>query len=420
MGFMCGTSLDGVDGSLIVVENGTLRLASFLELPFSDPFRKDLKHWMEGGEETGSPSRHMPDIADLLVSMEESLAHRLLADSGLTPDDLDSIGTHGITVRHHPKPHPLSFFSSTPLARGVSYQASQPFPLAQLFRTPVVSQFRGADVAKGGHGAPLAPILHRALFAGKRSRAFLNIGGIANLTGLPPVGSGLPVTAFDTGPGNMLLDLAISHLSGGALAFDRDGSSARRGHPEPHLLDWLLSDPYFSLPPPKSTGREEWGEERMQEILGRLMGNEGGSSSGLSPERSDNLLSTLAELTAAGVERALPWLPSSPEEIIVGGGGARNPELMKRIARRTGLPVISSAERGYPSQAIESMAFAYLSLLTLAGRPGNLPEVTGASSPAVLGQITPPPAGLDPRRLQDIARRADIHLPSPDRPRMIG
>ena len=375
---------------------------------------------MEGGDGTGSPSRHMPDIADLLASMEESLAHRLLADSGLTPDDLDTIGTHGITVRHHPKPHYLSFFPSTPLARGVSYQASQPFPLSQIFRTPVVSQFRGADVAKGGHGAPLAPILHRALFAGERSRAFLNIGGIANLTGLPPVGSGLPVTAFDTGPGNMLMDLTISHLSGGTLSFDRDGSSARRGEPDEALLAWLLSDPFFTLSPPKSTGREEWGESRMRQILSRLTGHEGAPSSDLSPERADNLLATLSELTAAGVERALPWLPSRPEEIIVGGGGMRNPDLISRITRRTGRPVVSSGERGYPSQSIESMAFAYLALLTLAGRPGNIPEVTGASSLAVLGQITPPPRGLDPLRLQGIARRADTHLPFPDRPRMTG
>lgn len=427
MGFMCGTSLDGVDGSIIVVENGTIRLASFLESPFPEPLRKDLKRWMEGMEATGSPSRHLPDIADILASMEESVARQLLRDAGLSPSDLDVIGTHGITVRHHPRTHRLDFLPSLPTSRGVSYQAAQPFPLAQSFRTPVVSQFRGADVALEGHGAPLAPIFHRALFAGERSRAFLNIGGIANITGLPPSGTDLPVIAFDTGPGNMLMDLATSLVSGGALPFDRDGSFARRGRPDPELLDWLLSDSFFALPPPKSTGREEWGEERLRQILAWMTHQTAPPLRGaappahrLSPEEGDNLLATLSELTAAGVERSLPWLASPPEEIIVGGGGMRNPDLMERIARRTGLPVISSQEKGYPPQAIESMAFAYIALLTLSGRPGNIPEVTGALAPAVLGQITPPPGGLDPLGLQGIARRADIHLPFPDRPRRTG
>ncbi|MGC8528790.1 MAG: anhydro-N-acetylmuramic acid kinase [Leptospirillia bacterium] len=427
MGFMCGTSLDGVDGSIIVVENGTIHLASFLESPFQESLRKDLKGWMEGMAATGSPSRHLPDIADILASIEESVGHQLLREAGLSSLDLDVIGTHGITVRHHPRPHRLDFLPSLPTSRGVSYQASQPFPLAQSFRTPVVTQFRGADVALEGHGAPLAPIFHRALFAGERSRAFLNIGGIANITGLPPAGSNLPVIAFDTGPGNMLMDLATSLASEGAHPFDRDGTFAGRGQPDPELLDWLLSDSFFALPPPKSTGREEWGEERLRQILAWLTHQSAPSRRGstpplvrLSPQERDNLLSTLSELTAAGVEQSLSWLASPPEEIIVGGGGMRNPDLMARIARRTGLPVISSQEKGYPPQAIESMAFAYIALLTLSGRPGNIPEVTGALSPTVLGQITPPPDGLDPFCLQEIARRADIHLPSPDRPRKSG
>jgi anhydro-N-acetylmuramic acid kinase len=420
MGFMCGTSLDGVDGSLVVVENGTVRLAAFHESPFPEALRKDLKNWISGESPTGSPSRHMPDIADLLAGLEEELGHRLLEKAGMDFRDLDCAGTHGITVRHHPFPHRLDFFASSPAIRGVSYQAANPFALSRAFKTPVVSQFRGADVALGGHGAPLAPILHRALFTGEIPRAFLNLGGIANLTGLPPEGSDHAVTAFDTGPGNMLLDLAISLLTQGAETFDRDGAHARRGRPDPGLLDWLLSDPFFSLAPPKSTGREEWGEERLRRILSRkedLRMASGASSSPSPPERIDDLLATLSALTAEGVSRGLTWLPVPPREIIAGGGGVKNADLIERIARRTGLPVVTSEERGFPSQAIESIAFAYLALLSLSGRPGNIPEVTGASGPAVLGQITPPPEGLDPLLLQDIAARADIHLPSPDRPR---
>ncbi len=411
-----------MDGSLVVVENGTVRLAAFRESPFPEALRKDLKRWISGELSTGSPSRHIPDIADLLAGFEEELGQRLLAEAGIKCRDLDCAGTHGITVRHHPFPHRLDFFASSPDIRGVSYQAANPFALARAFRTPVVSQFRGADVALGGHGAPLAPILHRALFTGEIPRAFLNLGGIANLTGLPPEGSGRAVTAFDTGPGNMLLDLAISQSTQGKEPFDKDGAHARRGRPDPALLDWLLADPFFSLAPPKSTGREEWGEERLRKILAfreDLHKTSGAafSSRPSPPERVDDLLATLSELTAEGVFRGLKWLPVPPREIIAGGGGVKNRDLVERIARRTGLPVVASDERGFPSQAIESIAFAYLALLSLSGRPGNIPEVTGASGPAVLGQITPPPKGLDPLRLQDIAARADIHLPSPDRPR---
>jgi len=412
MGFMCGTSLDGIDGSLISVDRGKIRLLAFEQAPFSPERRQWLKRWMSGRESLPDPSRFMPDLADLFSQTEERIGQALLAASGRTIGEISAIGTHGVTVRHRPEVHRLEPFPGHPEIRGVSYQFSTPFMLARTFRTPVVSQFRGADLAAGGSGAPLAPILHRALFTADEPRAFLNIGGIANLTFLPEGGSDQPVIAFDTGPGNMLLDLAVQKLTGGKQSFDGEGRLAESGKVIIPLLESLRSDPYFPLPPPKSTGSEEWGEDRLDRLLTEC------SALGIDPLLHPNdFLATLAELTALGIGSGLDFLPARPARIITAGGGVQNPFLMKRIAFRTGLPVPSSDAFGFPPQSIESIAFAYLSLLTLSGRNGALPSVTGARERALLGQITPAPGISLPAFLRDVEERADIHLPFPDRPR---
>jgi len=410
---MCGTSLDGIDGSLISIDQGQIRLLAFEEAPFSLPLRNWLKDWMAGHDDMKEPSRFMPDLADLFSQTEERLGQSLLSKAGCAPHKLSGIGTHGVTVRHRPGFHHLDFLPGSPRIRGVSYQFSNPFPLAKKFSVPVVSQFRGADLAAGGCGAPLAPILHRALFTSDEHRAFLNIGGIANLTFLPARHSDLPVMAFDTGPGNMLLDLAALRLTHGQNSCDLGGQRAKAGTVIIPLLEQLRSDPFFALPPPKSTGREEWGEERLERIFGdsRLLG--------IDPEENqDNLLATFSELTAAGIESAIGLLPAPPARIIVGGGGVNNPFLLKRIRERTGLPVHSSLEFGFPPQAIESIAFAYLAILSLSGRSGAIKSVTGAHGRSLLGQITPPPGLTLSTLLKDVEDRADIHLPFPDRPRI--
>ena len=415
LGFMCGTSLDGIDGSLISVEKGTIRLLAFEESPFEPAFRQDMKDWISSRDRLEDPSRFMPDMANLLSRKEVRLGEILLEKAGLPSDLLCAVGTHGVTLRHHPIAHRLSFLSDAPEVGGVSYQLADPFPLARAFGAPVVSQFRGADLAAGGCGAPLAPVLHRAVFTAGEHRAFLNIGGIANITFLPASGSGIPVTAFDTGPGNMLLDLAILALTDGREPIDKHGERARRGTVLRPLLEILLADPYFFRFPPKSTGREEWGEARLEEILSFLR------SIGLDPHgRIDDLLATLTELTAEGIRKSLRFLASPPRLIVAGGGGVRNRFLMERIEVLTGIPVQESGEFGLPSQSIESAAFAYLALLTLSGCPGAIKSVTGAREEAVLGQITPPPSGLSSDRIQNVRERADIHLPFPDRPRTRG
>ncbi len=374
-----------------------------------------MKAWTSGRDRLDDPSRFMPDMANILSRMEIRLGKILLEKAGLSPGHLCSIGTHGVTLRHHPVPHRLSFLSGAPEAGGVSFQLSDPFPLARAFGVPVVSQFRGADVAAGGCGAPLAPVFHRAVFTAGLDRAFLNIGGIANITFLPALGSSVPVTAFDTGPGNMLLDLAILTLTDGQEPFDRNGERARRGRVIRPLLDSLLADPYFFRSPPKSTGREEWGEDRLAGIMAAAR------SGGFDPrDRIDDLLATLTELTAEGIRRGLGFLASSPRLLIAGGGGVRNRFLMERIEILTGLPIRQSGDFGLPSQAIESAAFAYLALLTLSGVPGAIASVTGALEETVLGQITPPPTGLSSDLIRNVRERACIHLPSPDRPKRPG
>ncbi|MCL4485880.1 MAG: anhydro-N-acetylmuramic acid kinase [Nitrospirae bacterium] len=412
---MCGTSLDGIDGSLISVEHGKIRLLAFEESPFDASFRQDMKRWIAARDPLPDPSRFMPDLATLLSRTEIRLGERLLRKAGITHGAVNVVGTHGVTLRHHPDPHRLDFLSGSPTADGVSYQFSDPFSLARAFGVPVVSQFRGADVAAGGSGAPLAPILHRAVFSASEDRAFLNLGGIANITFLPASSSESPVIAFDTGPGNMLLDLTILALTSNREHVDIDGRRARAGTVIRPLLEALAADPYFCRTPPKSTGREEWGEGRLSEVMNRLQ------SQGIDPSgRTDDILATLAELTAWGIRRALAFLPSPPKLMIAGGGGVRNRFLMERIAALTEMPVRDSGNFGLPSQAIESVAFAYLALLTLSGRPGSIRTVTGASQEVVLGQITPPPGGLSPEALRDVRSLAGIHLPSPDRPRRPG
>ena len=394
------------------MENGEIRLLAFEESPFSNNFRREIRQWITGREPLADPSRYMPDLANLLSRTEVNLARTLLSRAKILPEQLSVAGTHGVTLRHHPSAHPVTFLSGHPESEGVSFQFSNPFLLAHDLGVPVVSQFRAGDLAAGGCGAPLTPILHRAIFSAPEDRIFLNIGGIANLTYLPGKGRSNQVLAFDTGPGNMLLDLTVQFFTQGEEYFDPKGARARTGKILRPLLNALLGDPYFTLHPPKSTGREEWGDQRLSAILEWCRSH--GYSFG---ERWEDLLATFVELTAEGVRVGIGHLPSHPTRIIAGGGGCRNTFLIERIQALTDLPVDVSGDFGFPTQAIESTAFAYLALLTLSGRPGVLKTVTGAREETVLGQITPSPRGLSPKFLQDVLERSDIHLPFPDRPR---
>lgn len=280
-------------------------------------------------------------------------------------------------------------------------QLGAPAWIAELTGAPVVSDLRSRDITRGGQGAPLVSLFDRLLLAPTSApRAALNLGGIANLTVIPPArsaaGADDGVVAFDVGPANALIDAAVTTLSGGAETMDADGRRARRGRLLPALLDDLLSDPYYALPPPKSTGKEHFNAAYLARVTQRH------------PEArtGDDLVATLTELTAVTVADACA--AAGVTELVASGGGTRNPVLMDAIARRAseraqqegrpGVAVRTIDALGIPSHAKEALAFALLGFLTVHGLPGTTPGATGARAPSVLGSITP---GNHPLRLPE-------------------
>ncbi|MEJ7747594.1 MAG: anhydro-N-acetylmuramic acid kinase, partial [Luteimonas sp.] len=272
-------------------------------------------------------------------------------------------GSHGQTVRHRPDAqHPFT------------WQLGDGNVIAERTGITTVADFRRRDVAAGGHGAPLMPAFHAAmLHSPDEDRAVLNLGGIANFTLLPRVGD---VRGFDTGPANALLDAWCAQHSG--QAFDAGGAFAASGRIDESLLARLLDNPWFALPPPKSTGREQFHLRWVQAQLGDARIG------------AADVQATLLELSAATVADALRATQSSTRRVLVCGGGVHNPLLLERIgARLPGVIVESTAAHGLDPDFVEAMGFAWLARETLAGRPGNLPSVTGATGSRVLGAVYP-------------------------------
>jgi anhydro-N-acetylmuramic acid kinase len=286
------------------------------------------------------------------------------------------VASHGQTVSHTP--------SSRPFA--ATLQIGEPSLIAQRLGVPVVSDFRAADMSAGGQGAPLVPYVDWCLLTHPtRSRAIQNIGGIGNVTYLPADAAPEQVLGFDTGPGNMLIDAAAAWFSNGTLNFDKVGQIAASGTVDYDLLVWLLEHPFLAQQPPKSAGREEFGKEFFdREILPR--------QEHWSRERAKDVVATLTAFTAYSIFEAYrSFLPTMPDELIVGGGGARNPTLMRMLTEKfSGVLVTGHEAFGIDSEAKEALAFAVLANETLLGKPANLPSVTGASKPVILGKITVP------------------------------
>jgi anhydro-N-acetylmuramic acid kinase len=287
----------------------------------------------------------------------------LIEAAGVGPESVAAIGSHGQTLRHRPRARPA-----------FTLQWGDPSRIAERTGITTVADFRRRDVAAGGEGAPLAPAFHAAWLAQPdEPRAVLNLGGIANLTLLTP---GRAVRGFDTGPANALLD-AWCHARG-AGAFDRDGRITASGTPDHKLLERLLQEPYFAQAVPKSTGREQF---QLDWFRSRFDGPE--------PPLADGA-ATLAALTAATVAQALAREAPDTKRVIACGGGVRNPALMRALAEALApVPLDTTDRYGVDPDFLEAMAFAWLARETLAGRPGNLPEVTGARGPRVLGAIYP-------------------------------
>jgi len=385
IGLMSGTSHDGVSAAVVALDDRShppARLIAFQTFPYPARFRKELLA-ASADEKIGAAAISTLNFA---LGREFARAALEIARSARTAlSDVAFIGSHGHTFFHLPPRR---------AARGQiasTMQLGESAVIAAATGVAVVNDFRAMDVALGGEGAPLAPLAHLWLFADPaRARIVQNIGGIGNATYLPPRARlGDPdLIAFDTGPGNGMIDALASRISGGRLRMDRDGRIAAGGHVSEPLLAKLMQHPYFRRPPPKSTGRDEFGPRLLDRIVAdarrmRIVDHD--------------LLATFTALSARSVADACRRfiLPRPVDQLIVTGGGAQNPTLMRMIAAELpDLEVLTAAAVGVDGNALEAVAFAILGYQMLRGRQGNIPSVTGARAPAVLGKLTLPPRPL--------------------------
>lgn len=357
-GLMSGTSADGIDAVVARFEDGRFAGVEHSRHQPHDPaFRRRLIA-------LGRDAQASLSLAEL-VALDADLADRfagavlaLLEQAGLPTHAIRAVGSHGQTVFHDPRG-----------ARG-SLQLGDPNRIAAATGIPVVADFRRMDIALGGQGAPLVPAFHQAVFTHERRTAVLNLGGIANVSLLPGAANE-PVLGFDCGPGNALMDEWAEKYLG--TAYDADGVFAARGTVQPELLAGWLADEYFRQPPPKSTGRSlfnlAWAGQR--KALGEF--------------KPEDVQASFAELTTRAVAESLP---ATVERLLVCGGGARNGLLMRRLsALLPRVEVQTTSVAGLPPEWVEAAAFAWLAHQRVHGLPGNLPSVTGASRPAVLGGI---------------------------------
>ena len=370
IGMISGTSRDGVDAALVDFAEKRPDLRAALCLPYPEGLATRLEALSASGRRPGD---------DTLRELDEDLAHHfaaaaleLLGKAGCKTAAVRAIGSHGQTAWHEPNgPDP------------VSIQLGGPALIARHTRITTVGDFRRADIEAGGQGAPLAPLLHRALFQPANGvRVVLNLGGIANISVLDAHGA---VNGFDTGPANCLLDAWVRRHRG--AAFDGDGAWAAGGRVDTGLLETLLADPYFGKPGPKSTGTEYFNLAWLERHLDAY-GLDAGARGDRRREPVD-VQATLAELTAVSVANAVR--PFAPADLLSCGGGVHNGDLLRRLQRRLpGIPLRSTAEAGLDPDWVEAVLFAWLARERLAGRPQDTRRITGAREPVLLGSVFDP------------------------------
>jgi len=375
IGLMSGTSADGVDAALVEWPDGPeatpFRLVSFQETRFPPALQQRI-HRLAAGRVEGDDL--LLELASLDVELGDRFAEAARAvveAAGLGFDAIDAVASHGQTVGHYPE-------------RSATLQIGDPSVIAERTGCTTVADFRTRDVAAGGEGAPLAPFFHRVAFGDpNQGRLVLNLGGIANVTWIPPGGREEDVIAFDVGPANTLMDGVVQVASAGKQRFDRDGRGAARGSPDRDLLARLLDDDFLRRPPPKSTGRERYG----------LAEAEGLAAEWLDRDRDlDDLLATLLAFSVEAVRRACDDFIGTDDlaRLLVGGGGARNPTLMSALAAALPATRVEPFDAlGVPTQAAEAMAFSLMGRNALLGIPNHLPRCTGARHACVLGEIVP-------------------------------
>lgn len=359
LGLISGTSVDGVDAALVRFSPAPQILFA-RTYPLPEDLAADVLRLSQAEARLSLDDAGRLDTR--LGQAFAAVARQALADAGVPPSQVRAIGSHGQTLRHDPR-------GEAPF----TLQMGDPNVIAEATGLCVVADFRRRDVAAGGQGAPLMPAFHAAVLRADEDRAVLNLGGIANLTLLPREGE---VIGFDTGPANGLMDAWCLQHRG--QRYDRDAAFAREGRVDAALLERLLAEPWFALPPPKSTGRDQF---QLEWLGARLSGKE-------SPA---DVQATLCELSAATVAEALLRTQPGTRRLIACGGGVHNPLLMQRLAERLpGITVETTAAHGLDPDFVEAAGFAWLARQTLAGLAGNLPSVTGARGPRVLGAIHPP------------------------------
>lgn len=375
-GIMSGTSLDGIDTALVEIagsgSSAKVKLIAFTSLPFPRKVRQQL---LRNSDPVTSRVDEITRLNMLLPVLYADAIRLLARKARIRVHDIALIGSHGQTIHHLPDPEVIGEKSIRS-----TLQIGDVSALATLTGIPTVGNFRTADMALRGEGAPLVPYFDWVAFRSRsKNRVLLNIGGIANVTILPGGSSLDDVVAFDTGPGNMVIDALMDEFFG--RRFDRDGRIAAKGMIINELLAWMMRHPYFKRTPPKSTGREEFGAAFVAQVLRRSEHYD-----------REDVIATASWLTATSVHDAVKrFSKRSSDEMIVSGGGARNRYLMEGLQRLfRGVPILRSDDLGIPSAAKEAMCFALLAHETMLGNPTNLPRVTGARKTAVLGTIALP------------------------------
>ncbi|MBE9566456.1 MAG: anhydro-N-acetylmuramic acid kinase [Proteobacteria bacterium] len=381
IGLMSGTSADGIDVLLASLSGSgdaiEASLVAFHHVPYSHRVRQAILALF-------APETPVVDVCRMNFALGRLFAEAtldLLRREGRQPSDIDLIASHGQTVCHLPAGSPYAGPEG-----GSTLQIGEPALIAHLTGVPVVADFRPRDIAAGGQGAPLVPYADYALFHHPtKTRAVQNIGGIANVTLLPAGGRIEDVTAFDTGPGNMIIDALVEAFTHGEMSFDKDGALAALGRVDEDLLQWLMGHDFLAQKPPKSTGRAQFGAEFVGELLQRAQ------------DRSisaDDLLATATAFTAESIAASYRnfILPEQAiDEVVLGGGGSYNTTIRRMLQDRLpGMTIFLHEDFGLRGDAKEALAFAILGHETMLGQPANIPGATGAERPVVLGKIVPP------------------------------
>jgi anhydro-N-acetylmuramic acid kinase len=380
LGLMSGTSADGIDVALVhisgVPPDLSAQLENFTAVPYAPAVRSAILRIGEGGRTTSA------EISQLNFALGKLFAQAVRQSCRkfrVPVASVDLIGSHGQTIYHQGQ---AAAVWGVP-AISATLQVGEPSVIANLTGVTTVGDFRPADIAAGGQGAPLVPFVDYLMYRHERiGRAALNIGGIANVTVISAAARPEQVFAFDTGPGNMIIDALTVHATRGKRRFDRGSKLALQGQALPELLDELLADPYFRQPPPKSAGREQYGASYVERFL------RWGQKHRASPQDLIRTATLLTALTVTAAWNRFIRPRADIRQLLVSGGGARNPLLMALLAGMlAGVSVQMSDELGIPGRAKEALAFAVLAYESLHRRPANLPAATGAERPVVLGKI---------------------------------